>query len=87
MQRVFGVLASVRLTNFAVGVEPAEFPPLHQGGDVDFSRIYQFLRGAGFRGPCTIAFRPATRQPPTAAQCEAWLRDSVNHLRGCGWFE
>ena len=87
LQRVFGHLASVRLTNFTVGVEPQEFPPLGQGGDVDCSRMLQILRGLEFSGPCTVAFQPATRRPPTAAQCEEWLRQSVEHLRGCGWFD
>jgi inosose dehydratase len=85
--RVAGHLASVRLTNFTVGVEPAEFPPLGEGGDVDCSRTLQILRGLEFSGPCTIAFQPATRQPPTPQQCDRWLRQSAGHLRGCGWFE
>jgi hypothetical protein len=87
LQRVFSHLASVRLTNFTVGMTPAEHPALGQGGDVDFARACQFLGGKQIRGPCTIAFQPATRRPPTAAQCEAWLWESVEHLRGCGWFE
>jgi L-ribulose-5-phosphate 3-epimerase len=87
LQRVFGHLASIRLTNFTVGVEPTEFPPLGQGGDVDCSRTLQILRGLEFGGPCTIAFQPATRDPPTAQQCAEWLRQSAAHLRGCGWFD
>ncbi len=87
LQRVVGHLASVRLTSFTVGVEPVEFPPLGQGGEVDFSRTGQILSGLEFRGPCTIAFQPFSRRPPTAAQCQSWLRASVDHLRGCGWFE
>ncbi len=87
LQRVFGLLASVRLTNFTVGVEPLEYSPLGQGGDVDFSRTWQILGGLGFSGPCTIAFQPATRRPPTGEQCAAWLHQSIQHLRGCGWMD
>jgi inosose dehydratase len=87
LQRVIGHLASLRLTNFTIGVEPQEFPPLGQGGDVDCSRTLQILRGLEFSGPCTIAFQPATRRSPTASDCEAWLEQSVRHLRGCGWFD
>ena len=87
LQRVYGQLTSVRLSNFAIGADPPEFPPLGQGGDVDFSRAWQILGGLKFVGPCTIAFRPHTRRPPTPQQCQEWLRQSINHLRGCGWFD
>ncbi len=87
LQRVFAHLASLRVTSFTAGVEPQEFPPLGQGGDVDCSRTLQILRGLEFAGPCTIAFDPCTRTPPTPQQCEGWLRQSVQHLRGCGWLD
>src|SRR5690606_29036651 len=54
LQRVAGYVGSVRLTNFTAGVEPAEYPPLGQGGDVDFARTLQILASLAFAGPCTI---------------------------------
>jgi sugar phosphate isomerase/epimerase len=86
LQRVCGHLAAVRLSDVSISPGDAhepEFPPLGQGGDVDFARTRQILEGIAFPGPCSISIR--ARRPPALPGCQQSLLQSLAHLRACGW--
>jgi inosose dehydratase len=96
LQRVCGWLGGVRLTDHAGTAGDERFPPLGEGGAIDFARTLEILRPMRFARPCTIDFRIKGRRrdrpgAPNAGgvsleKCRAGLERSVTQLRRSGWF-
>jgi sugar phosphate isomerase/epimerase len=61
LQRLLGSIAVVRLRDFGVWSPSPVFPPLGNGGAVDFVLVLQVLRTSGFAGPCVISFAAKNR--------------------------
>jgi hypothetical protein len=93
LQRVLGWVAALVLRD----VEPVDnwgpslarpFPPLGQGGEVDFAFIRQLARSVEFSGPAIVAFDPPP-QRGTAHQeaVRRELQHAVRLLEWCGWLD
>ncbi len=64
------------------------FPALGYGGAVDFVRVRQIMRDCGFEGAYSIEVEGIEGEPPlTLEQMHRRVVDSVEHLRGCGFFD
>lgn len=85
--RTTGYLGVVRLTDTAGVAGQEHYPALGAGGCVDFARTLQILRGVDFAGPCLVDFDPRQRRPASLEQHQAWLDESVELLRFCGWLD
>lgn len=87
MQRLFGWIACLRLRDTEGPGGSPGFPPIGQGGGVDFARLRQFLAAVRFGGPCVIEYAPRRSRNAAPEDRRAWLQQSVAWLRRCGWFE
>lgn len=67
------------------------FPALGQGAEVDFLRVRELLRDAGFTGPFSLEIEgTAGEGGESDLPLEAFQQrivDSVEHLRNCGYFD
>ena len=62
------------------------FPALGAGGAVDFQRVRKVLEETGFIGPYSLEIEGIEGEPPpTLAEYQQRIVDSVDHLRGCGY--
>ena len=94
LQRLLGAIGHVVLTDWD-GTDGqdnhAPYPPLGQGGEVDYAAVLQVLRATAFAGPCSIRFAAATvscgTSQPTHPQAQAGLTESCALLRHCGWMD
>lgn len=64
------------------------FPALGRGGAVNFVRVLQILRTAGFQGPYSLEIEGIQGEPElTLEEHQGRIRESVRHLRNCGYFD
>lgn len=64
------------------------FPALGCGGAVDFLRVYEILRDAGFRGPFSIEIEGIAGEGELSlADYQQRIAESVRTLRDCGYFD
>lgn len=64
------------------------FPALGSGGGVDFFRVRELLSVCGFHGPYSIEIEGIAGEPePSLQECHRRVRDSVDYLRTCGYFD
>lgn len=85
LQRVCPFVAAMRLTDHTGEPGVVDHPPPGQGGEVDLARTLDILRAVAFAGPNLIDVRRARRKRGGSVVED--LRDSVIHLRICGWFD
>lgn len=64
------------------------FPALGAGGAVDFHLVRRVLEEVGFTGPYSLEMEGIEGEPPlTLEQHQQRIVESVEHLRGCGYFD
>ncbi|MDA1013607.1 MAG: sugar phosphate isomerase/epimerase [Planctomycetota bacterium] len=64
------------------------FPALGSGGAVDFVRTLDLMKVCGFTGPYSIEIEGIAGEPElTLEQTQQRIRDSVQTLRECGYFD
>lgn len=64
------------------------FPALGAGGAVDFTHVRESLEAVGFQGPYSLEIEGIDGEPPlTLEQHHQRIKDSVEHLRTCGYFD
>jgi L-ribulose-5-phosphate 3-epimerase len=76
-------LAHVHLKDTRGGVGVWDFPALGEG-DVDFRRILQILRDAGYEGPLSVEIEFQGEPWPPLAEVTDAMRRSREHLLGLG---
>lgn len=64
------------------------FPALGSGGAVDFIRVLEIMKVCGFNGPYSIELEGIAGEPEqTLEQHQQRIKDSVQTLRECGYFD
>jgi L-ribulose-5-phosphate 3-epimerase len=88
LKKVRHLVRSVHLKDNRGEFEDWYFPPLGEGGSVDFRGVRQMLDEIGFSGPYTIEIEGIAGEPePGLDLRQERVRRSVEHLRSCGYFE
>ncbi len=88
LERVKHFVGSVHLKDNRGGFEDWYFPPLGEGGSVDFVRVREILDSVGFTGPYTIELEGIGGEPEPGLEARHQrVAQSVAHLRTCGYFE
>jgi L-ribulose-5-phosphate 3-epimerase len=88
LEKVKHLIRNVHLKDNRGGFEDWYFPPLGEGGAVDFRRVREILDGVGFSGPYTIELEGIGGEPePGLEERQGRIRKSVEHLRACGFFD
>lgn len=79
-------LGGVHLKDTGGGFHAWDFGALGSGV-IDFAYILGRLREIGFAGPCTIEIEGVKGEQLTPEQHVARVRQSIDHLRGLGYFQ
>jgi inosose dehydratase len=88
LEKVKHFVKNVHLKDNRGGYEDWYFPPLGDGGSVDFARVRRILDGAGFAGPYTIEIEGiGGESEPGLEGRQGRIKRSVAHLRACGYLE
>ena len=88
MERVAPLVRNVHLKDNRGGFEDWYFPPLGEGGAVDFRRVREILDAVGFGGPYTIELEGIGGEPEPGLEArQERVRKSVEQLRVCGYFD
>jgi L-ribulose-5-phosphate 3-epimerase len=88
LDKVKHLVRNVHIKDNRGGYEDWYFPAVGDGGAVDFVRVREILDGAGFAGPYTIEIEGIGGEPePGVNGRHERVRQSVDHLRACGYFD
>jgi L-ribulose-5-phosphate 3-epimerase len=88
LARVAHLVKNVHVKDNRGGFEDWYFPAVGDGGAVDFRKVREILDGAGYTGAYTIEIEGIGGEPEPGTEArQERIRRSVEHLRGCGYFE
>jgi L-ribulose-5-phosphate 3-epimerase len=88
LEQVKHLVRSVHLKDNRGKFEDWYFPPLGDGGAVDFVRVREILDAVGFAGPYTIELEGIGGEPePGLETRHERVERSIQHLRECGYFD
>jgi inosose dehydratase len=88
LEKVKHLVRNVHLKDNRGGFEDWFFPPLGDGGAVNFVRVREILDSVGFLGPYTIELEGIGGEPePRLEERQARIAKSVRHLIECGYFD
>jgi L-ribulose-5-phosphate 3-epimerase len=88
LERVKDHVRNVHLKDNRGQFEDWYFPAVGDGGSVNFTRVREILDGVGFMGPYTIEIEGiAGEEEPGLEGRQERVKRSVEHLRGCGYFD
>jgi inosose dehydratase len=88
LEKVAPLVRNVHLKDNRGGLEDWYFPAVGEGGAVDFRRVREVLDAVGFAGPYTIEIEGIGGEPEPGLDVRTErVRKSVEHLRGCGFFD
>lgn len=86
LEKVKSFVRNVHVKDNRGGFEDWYFPAVGQGGAVDFRRVRAILESVGYQGACTIEIEGIKDEPePGLEGRQERIRQSVEHLRACGW--
>ena len=83
LAKVISYVAAIHLKDTTGGFKTWDFPALGQGV-VDFPRVFQVLRDAGFDGPCAMELEGTKDLVRDEAATLEYVADSVAYLRKIG---
>lgn len=87
LEPVAHLVRNVHLKDNRGGFEDWYFPAVGAGGAVDFKRVREILDRHGFAGPYTIEIEGIGGEPePGLDVRQERIKQSVDHLRSCGYF-
>jgi inosose dehydratase len=86
LEKVKQFVRNVHVKDNRGGFEEWYFPPVGEGGAVDFTRIREILDSVGFAGPYAIEIEGIGGEPePDLEGRHDRVARSVAHLRRCGY--
>lgn len=83
LEKIIDHVAALHLKDTAGGYQDWNFPALGTGV-VDFPKVFEMLRKAGFNGPCTMELEGTRGVELTEAQQLQYVADSVAYLKKIG---
>jgi L-ribulose-5-phosphate 3-epimerase len=83
LPKITGQLAHVHLKDTTGGKGNWNFPAIGDG-HVDFGRVIEILRGAGYSGPCSVEIEFEGEPWPSLDDVNAAMRRSREHLNALG---
>jgi inosose dehydratase len=88
LEKVAPLVRNVHVKDNRGGFEDWYFPAVGSGGAVNFRRVREILDATGFEGPYTIEIEGIGGEPEPGLEArQERIKQSVAHLRECGYFD